>query len=247
MLGSLPAIVASEAERTTVLSENGPVSPTAPDFPNASDKRAPGSPNRAPAWECSPESADQIPIARPVRNDSSAALASAKTLTPSPPPTSGVVPPAITSSAASRSRAVEVVSSAIKIPLVRSRDPRRCAPRSRRSAAQARASRPRSRWRRAPAGRRRSTARRRPSTRPGIHRRTGVGPARMWVADVGREEFEEADAGALAGGGDERWHELGSRTQRGGFCSARYRCELTRHRPLPPGRCRRHHIATITG
>jgi hypothetical protein len=33
------------------------------------------------------------------------------------------------------------------------------------------------------------------------------------------EEFEEADAGALAGGG-ERWHELGSREQRGGFRSA---------------------------
>jgi len=26
----------------------------------------------------------------------------------------------------------------------------------------------------------------------------------MWIADVGREEFEEADRGVLAGGGDER-------------------------------------------
>jgi hypothetical protein len=32
----------------------------------------------------------------------------------------------------------------------------------------------------------------------------GVRPARVRVADVGREEFEEAHAGALAGGGDER-------------------------------------------
>ena len=32
----------------------------------------------------------------------------------------------------------------------------------------------------------------------------GIGPARVRVADVGREEFEEAHAGALAGGGDQR-------------------------------------------
>jgi hypothetical protein len=34
--------------------------------------------------------------------------------------------------------------------------------------------------------------------------RTGVGAARVRVADVGREEFEKAHAGALAGGHDER-------------------------------------------
>ena len=34
----------------------------------------------------------------------------------------------------------------------------------------------------------------------------GIGPARVRVADVGREEFEEAHRGALAGGGDERRH-----------------------------------------
>jgi hypothetical protein len=33
--------------------------------------------------------------------------------------------------------------------------------------------------------------------------RAGVGAARVRVADVGREEFEEAHAGALAGRGDE--------------------------------------------
>ena len=32
----------------------------------------------------------------------------------------------------------------------------------------------------------------------------GVGPARVRVADVGGEEFEEPHAGALAGGGHER-------------------------------------------
>ena len=32
----------------------------------------------------------------------------------------------------------------------------------------------------------------------------GIGAARVRVADVGGEEFEEAHAGALAGGGDER-------------------------------------------
>ena len=32
----------------------------------------------------------------------------------------------------------------------------------------------------------------------------GIGPARVRVADVGGEEFEEAHAGALAGGGHER-------------------------------------------
>ena len=32
----------------------------------------------------------------------------------------------------------------------------------------------------------------------------GIGPPRVRVADVGREEFEKAHAGALAGGGDER-------------------------------------------
>ena len=32
----------------------------------------------------------------------------------------------------------------------------------------------------------------------------GIGPARVRVADVGGEEFEEAHRGALAGGGDER-------------------------------------------
>ena len=35
-------------------------------------------------------------------------------------------------------------------------------------------------------------------------RGAGIGPARVRVADVGGEEFEEAHAGALAGGGDER-------------------------------------------
>jgi hypothetical protein len=34
-------------------------------------------------------------------------------------------------------------------------------------------------------------------------RGAGVGPARVRVADVGREEFEEAHAGTLAGGRDE--------------------------------------------
>jgi hypothetical protein len=32
----------------------------------------------------------------------------------------------------------------------------------------------------------------------------GIGPARVRVADVGGEEFEEAHRGALAGSGDER-------------------------------------------
>jgi hypothetical protein len=32
----------------------------------------------------------------------------------------------------------------------------------------------------------------------------GIGPARVRVADAGREEFEEAHAGTLAGGSDER-------------------------------------------
>src|SRR5271166_1362488 len=32
----------------------------------------------------------------------------------------------------------------------------------------------------------------------------GVGPPRVRVADVGRKEFQEANAGALAGGSDER-------------------------------------------
>ena len=32
----------------------------------------------------------------------------------------------------------------------------------------------------------------------------GLGPARVWVTAVGREEFEKADARALTGGGDER-------------------------------------------
>src|ERR1700682_2448539 len=32
-----------------------------------------------------------------------------------------------------------------------------------------------------------------------------IGPARVRVADVGREQFEEAHAGALAGGSDESW------------------------------------------
>ena len=35
-------------------------------------------------------------------------------------------------------------------------------------------------------------------------RGAGIGPARVRVADVGGEEFEEAHAGALAGGGDQR-------------------------------------------
>jgi hypothetical protein len=34
-------------------------------------------------------------------------------------------------------------------------------------------------------------------------RRTSIGPARVRVADVGGEEFEEAHRGALAGGGDQ--------------------------------------------
>jgi hypothetical protein len=34
--------------------------------------------------------------------------------------------------------------------------------------------------------------------------RAGIGPARVRVADVSGEEFEEAHAGALAGGDDER-------------------------------------------
>jgi hypothetical protein len=38
---------------------------------------------------------------------------------------------------------------------------------------------------------------------------SGRRPAGVRVADVGGEDFEEADAGALASGGDERWHELG--------------------------------------
>jgi hypothetical protein len=33
---------------------------------------------------------------------------------------------------------------------------------------------------------------------------TRIGASRVRVANVGREEFEEADAGAFAGGGDER-------------------------------------------
>ena len=41
---------------------------------------------------------------------------------------------------------------------------------------------------------------------PGQKLRHGaaVGPARVRVADVGREEFQEAKRGALAGGGDQR-------------------------------------------
>src|SRR6202011_2017575 len=35
-------------------------------------------------------------------------------------------------------------------------------------------------------------------------RGAGIGPARVRIADVGGEEFEEAHAGALAGGGDQR-------------------------------------------
>jgi hypothetical protein len=31
---------------------------------------------------------------------------------------------------------------------------------------------------------------------------SSIGPARVWVADVGREEFEEAHRGPLAGGSD---------------------------------------------
>jgi ABC-type uncharacterized transport system YnjBCD substrate-binding protein len=42
-----------------------------------------------------PKSVDQILTARPVRDDSSPASASAKALTPSPPPTSGAAPLAI--------------------------------------------------------------------------------------------------------------------------------------------------------
>ena len=34
----------------------------------------------------------------------------------------------------------------------------------------------------------------------------GIGAARVRVADIGGEEFEEAHAGALAGGGDELGH-----------------------------------------
>ena len=41
-------------------------------------------------------------------------------------------------------------------------------------------------------------------------RGAGIGPARVRVADVGGEEFEEAHAGALAGGRDER-RERGAR------------------------------------
>ncbi len=37
----------------------------------------------------------------------------------------------------------------------------------------------------------------------------GVGPPRVRVADGGRKEFQEADAGVLAGGGDERGNEMG--------------------------------------
>ena len=40
----------------------------------------------------------------------------------------------------------------------------------------------------------------------------GVGPARVRVADVGGKEFEEAHAGALAGGSDQRGH--GRRSER---------------------------------
>jgi hypothetical protein len=35
--------------------------------------------------------------------------------------------------------------------------------------------------------------------------RAGIGAARVRVADVGREEFEEAHRGAFTGGGDKRW------------------------------------------
>ena len=37
-------------------------------------------------------------------------------------------------------------------------------------------------------------------------RRLGVGAARVLVADVGGEEFEEAQRGVVAGGGDEGWN-----------------------------------------
>jgi hypothetical protein len=53
-------------------------------------------------------------------------------------------------------------------------------------------------------GGRRPTTRRRSRTRRGIHRRRGISAARVRVADVGSEEFEEAHRGALAGGGGER-------------------------------------------
>jgi hypothetical protein len=32
-------------------------------------------------------------------------------------------------------------------------------------------------------------------------RGAGIGPARVRIADIGREEFEKADRGSLAGGG----------------------------------------------
>jgi hypothetical protein len=51
----------------------------------------------------------------------------------------------------------------------------------------------------------------------------GIGAPRVRVADVGGKEFEEAERGALAGGGNKRGH---SRTDKGGNRMAHERITL---------------------
>jgi hypothetical protein len=75
-----------------------------------------------------------------------------------------------------------------------------------------------------------------------------VGPAHVRVADICREEFEEAPAGALAGGGNQRRHPHCRRPQRNGSRSSkRHGQKFVRHRRLPPARLRCDQIATISG
>ena len=72
----------------------------------------------------------------------------------------------------------------------------------------------------------------------------GIGAARVRVADVGRKEFEEAHAGALAGGGDKRWH--GSAISRRLLPSPRS-ASASSSSLAPSGEWKRHHAATMTG
>jgi hypothetical protein len=54
------------------------------------------------------------------------------------------------------------------------------------------------------------------SVAPGhaLRRGVGLGPSRVRVADVGCREFQEAERGAIAGGGDQRRHGVGGDADR---------------------------------
>ena len=67
-------------------------------------------------------------------------------------------------------------------------------------------------------------------------RGAGISPARVRVANVGREEFEEAHSGALAGGGDK--HRKRTDATRREAIRLRYRRKFGAHAGVRSG-CRR--------